>query len=473
MKEDTLLGKVPPQSLEAERGVLGSILLDPASLPRALEILQPTDFYWDIHQIIYKAILSLEAKSQPIDLVTVAEELRRLGQLDRIGGTEYLRLLLDSVPTSAYIEHYARIVQQKATLRNLITTSQEIAAMAFEEKEEVDTILDRAEGLIFQVGQRRISRPFEPIKNILEAEFERIDELYHKKRLTTGLPTGFYNLDLVTAGFQKSDLIILAGRPSTGKTALALNFAEHAALNEEVPVGIFSLEMSKSQIAQRLLCSVAQVNHHLVRTGMLKPPDWEKIIEAISRLSNAPIYIDDTPAITVLEMRAKARRLMSEVDLGLIIIDYLQLIRFEGRAENRNQEISAIARSLKALARELNVPIIVLSQLSRRVEMREDKRPMLSDLRDSGSIEAEADVVMLIYRPSIYEKKEKSGKEDLEKELEESREIIEPETVELIIAKQRSGPTRTIQLLFVPNFTRFEEIETRYSEEDFVSDEDY
>lgn len=466
--KDTLIGKIPPQSLEAERGVLGSLLMDPSTLPKALEILQPSDFYWDIHQLIYKAILSLESRSEPVDLVTVAEELRRQGQLEKVGGSEYLRLLLDSVPTSAYIEHYARIVQQKSTLRNLITTSQEIAAMAYEESEDVDTILDKAEGMIFQVGQKRISRAFEPLKPILEAEFERIDELYHRKRLTTGLPTGFHKLDIVTAGFQKSDLIILAGRPSTGKTALALNFAEHIAVKEKVSVGIFSLEMSKSQIAQRMLCSFARVDQHAVRTGFLKTEDWERIIYAISTLSNAPIYIDDTPAITVLEMRAKARRLMSETDLGLIIIDYLQLIRFEGRAENRNQEISAIARSLKALARELNIPIIVLSQLSRRVELREDKRPILSDLRDSGSIEAEADVVMFLYRPSMYEKEKEER--DLEKELEDQRGVlVEPEEVELNIAKQRSGPIGLVKLLFIPQFTRFEEIESRY-EEDYVEE---
>lgn len=467
--KDTLLGKVPPQSLEAERGVLGSLLMDSSTLPKALEILQPNDFYWDIHQLIYKAILSVESRSEPVDLVTVAEELRRQGQLEKVGGSEYLRLLLDSVPTSAYIEHYARIVQQKSTLRSLISTSQEIAAMAYEEGEDVDTLLDKAEGMIFQVGQRRISRAFELLKPVLEAEFERIDELYHKKKLTTGLPTGFQPLDNVTAGFQKSDLIILAGRPSTGKTALSLNFAEHVAVKEKIPVGIFSLEMSKSQIAQRMLCSHARVDQHLVRTGSLKPDDWERIIHAISTLSNAPIYIDDTPAITVLEMRAKARRLMAEVNLGLLIIDYLQLIRFEGRAENRNQEISAIARSLKALARELNIPIIVLSQLSRRVEMRESKRPQLSDLRDSGSIEAEADVVMLLYRPSIYD--EKKGVEDFEREMEEERGKIEPEEIELHIAKQRSGPTKRIKLLFIPAYTRFEERETRYYEEDNLEEE--
>lgn len=471
MKEDIILGKVPPQSLEAERGVLGSIIMDPSTLPRALEILQPSDFYWDAHQLIYKAILSLEAKAQPVDMVTVAEELRRQGQLEKIGGTEYLKLLLDSVPTSAYIEHYAQIVQQKSILRKLITTSQEIAAMAYEEAEEVDRILDKAEGMIFEVGQKRLSRAFEPLKPILEAEFERIDELYHKKKLTTGLPTGFYPLDMLTAGFQKSDLIILAGRPGTGKTSLALNFAEHIAVKEKIPVGIFSLEMSKAQIAQRLLCSSARVNQHILRTGFLKPEDWERLISAISTLSNAPIYIDDSPSLTVLEMRAKARRLMAEVDLGLLIIDYLQLIRYEGRAENRNQEISAIARSLKALARELNIPVIVLSQLSRRVELREDKRPMLSDLRDSGSIEAEADVVMLLYRPSVYEKKEKKEAMDFEKELEETGGQIEPEVVELNVAKQRSGPTDRIELLFIPAYTRFEEVETRYADEDYGEEE--
>jgi len=464
MKEDLALGKVPPQSLEAERGVLGSLIMDPSALPRAVEVLQPSDFYWDAHQIIYKAILALEARAQPVDLVTVAEELRKEGQLEKVGGTEYLRLLLDSVPTSAYIEHYARIVQEKATLRGLIAISQEIAAMAYDEKEEVDTILDKAEGLIFQIGQKRISRAFEPLGPILEAEFERIDELYHKKKLTTGLPTGFYPLDMLTAGFQKSDLIILAGRPATGKTSLALNFAEHIAVKEKVPVAIFSLEMSKAQIAQRLLCSNARVNQHVLRTGFLQPADWEKIINAISTLSNAPIYIDDTPALTPLEIRAKARRLMAEVPLGLIIIDYLQLIRGEGRPENRNQEISAIARSLKALARELNIPLIVLSQLSRRVEMREDKRPMLSDLRDSGSIEAEADMVMLLYRPDIYQEKETKSAMEMQMEIEEAKEEVEPELVEVNIAKQRSGPVGKIELLFVSPYTRFEEKETRYGE---------
>ncbi|MGB9607994.1 MAG: replicative DNA helicase, partial [bacterium] len=304
----------------------------------------------------------------------------------------------------------------------------------------------------------------------LEEEFERLDELYHKRKLTTGLPTGFYPLDLITAGFQKSDLIILAGRPSTGKTALALNFAEHIAVKLKVPVGIFSLEMSKAQIAQRMLCSYARVNQHLLRTGFLKPDDWERIIEALSALSNAPIYIDDTPALSTLEMRAKARRLMSEVDLGLLIIDYLQLIRYEGRAENRNQEISAIARSLKALARELNVPVIALSQLSRRVEMREDKRPMLSDLRDSGSIEAEADVVMLLYRPSMYEPKEKKEAPQLEEEMEQ-RGREEVEVVEINVAKHRSGPTDRVELLFLPAYARFEEKETRYEEEIYIEEE--
>jgi len=471
MKEDALLGKLPPQSLEAERGVLGSLLMDPSTLPKALEILQPSDFYWDAHQIIYKAILALEGRAEPVDLVTVAEELRRGGQLDKVGGTEYLRLLLDSVPTSAYIEHYARIVQQKATLRSLISASQEITAMAYSEQEEVDKILDKAEGLIFQVGQKRISKTFELLKPVLEEEFERIDELYHKRKLTTGLPTGFHSLDLITAGFQKSDLIILAGRPSTGKTALALNFTEHIGVKLKIPVGIFSLEMSKAQIAQRMLCSYARVNQHYFRTGSLKPDDWERIISAISDLSNAPIYIDDTPVQTTLEMRAKARRLMSEVDLGLLIIDYLQLIRYEGRAENRNQEISAIARSLKALAREFNIPVIALSQLSRRVEMREDKRPILSDLRDSGSIEAEADVVMLLYRPGIYEKKEKKSALELEGELEDKgREEVE--TVEINVAKHRSGPTEVAKLLFLPSYTRFEEMETRYKEEDYIPEEE-
>jgi|YelNatPaOPRAMG01_1025707.scaffolds.fasta_scaffold26893_3 replicative DNA helicase len=471
MKEDTLLGKLPPQSLEAERGVLGSLLMDPSSLPKALEILQPSDFYWDVHQIIYKAILALEGRAEPIDIVTVAEELRRGGNLDKVGGVEYLHLLLDSVPTSAYIEHYARIVQQKATLRSLISASQEIIGMAYSEQEEVDKILDKAEGLIFQVGQKRISKTFEPLKPVLEEEFERLDELYHKRKLTIGLPTGFRSLDLITAGFQKSNLIILAGRPGTGKTALALNFAEHIAVKLKIPVGIFSLEMSKAEIAQRMLCSYARVNLHCFRTGSLKPDDWGRVISAISDLSNAPIYIDDTPVQTTLEMRAKARRLMSEVDLGLLIIDYLQLIHYEGRAENRNQEISAIARSLKALAREFNIPVIALSQLSRRVEMREDKRPMLSDLRDSGSIEAEADVVMLLYRPSIYEKKEKKSTLELEGELEErGREEVEPVLID--VAKHRSGPTKVANLLFLPAYTRFEEMETRYSEEDYIPEEE-
>jgi replicative DNA helicase len=471
MKEDTILGKLPPQSLEAERGVLGSLLMDPSTLPKALEILQPSDFYWDVHQIIYKAILALEGRAEPVDIVTVAEELRREGNLEKVGGVEYLRLLLESVPTSAYIEHYAKIVQEKSTLRSLITASQEITAMAYSEQEEVDRILDKAEGLIFQVGQKRISRTFEPLRPVLEEEFERLDELYHKRKLTTGLPTGFRSLDLITAGFQKSNLIILAGRPSTGKTALALNFAEHIAVKLKIPVGIFSLEMSKAEIAQRMLCSYARVNQHCFRTGSLKPDDWGRIISAISELSNAPIYIDDTPAQTTLEMRAKARRLMSEVDLGLLIIDYLQLIRYEGRAENRNQEISAIARSLKALAREFNIPVIALSQLSRRVEMREDKRPILSDLRDSGSIEAEADVVMLIYRPGIYEQKEKKSALGLEEEFEDKgREEVE--TVEINVAKHRSGPTDIAKLLFLPAYTRFEEMETRYKEEDYIPEEE-
>lgn len=456
MKEGIEIGKVPPQNLEAERSVLGSLLLDPSTLPKALEILQPEDFYWEAHQIIYKAILATEAKGQPIDLITVAEELRRNDQLEKIGGVEYLRLILDSVPTSAYLEHYARIVQEKAILRSLIQASQKITGMAYEEGEELDTLLDRAEALIFSVGQRRLRQHFVHLKPILEEEFERLDELYHKRKPTTGVPSGFQQLDYLTAGFQRSNLIVVAGRPGMGKTSFALTLAEHAAVREGVPVGIFSLEMSKSEVALRMLCSYARVNGNQVRKGIIGPDDWDRIINAIADLSNAPIYIDDTPDLTVLEMRAKARRLMSEVGLGLIVVDYLQLLKYEGRAENRNQEISAIARSLKALARELDVPVIALSQLSRRVEQREDKRPQLSDLRESGSIEAEADVVLFLYRESYYEQK------DEEEEISE----MQPDETELILAKQRNGPAgRKIKLLFLPAFARFEEAEIRFEED--------
>lgn len=433
-------GRVPPQSLEAEQAVLASMLLDQAAIDRVEEILDEGAFYRGAHRKVFQAIASLSARNESVDLITVTEELRRQGDLESIGGVTFLQSLLDSVPSAANVAHHARLVLEKAVLRRMITTAGEIIEKSYEAANPWSTILDQAEQSLFMISQTRLRKEFLPIKDVLRTTFEIIEELYEHKRAVTGVESGFEDLDRLTAGFQKSDLIIIAGRPSMGKTSLMLNMAEHAAIKKRLPVGVFSLEMSKEQVVQRFLCSQARIPAQRLRTGFLKESEWPKLTDAAAHLSEAPIFIDDTPAIGLMEMRAKARRLKSRHGLALLLVDYLQLAQGLGSAESRQQEISQISQGLKALAKELEIPVIAGSQLSRAVESRENKRPILSDLRESGAIEQDADLVMFVYREEVY----KPDNEDVKG------------LAELIIGKHRNGPTDTVPLVFIGEYTRFE-----------------
>lgn len=439
------LEKVPPQNLDAEQSVLGAMLIDKEAVLRATEIVRPQDFYRDAHRHVFEAMLNLSERSEAVDLITVTEELRQLGFLDQVGGAAYIAGLASAVPTAANIEYYAHIVEEKALLRTLINISTRIAAMGYEGSEEIDALLDRAEQMIFELTQRKASDGFAAIKDILVETFNRIEDLFINKGQATGVSSGFVDLDRLTSGFQSSDLIIVAARPSMGKTALCTNFCQNAAIRGNLPVAIFSLEMSKDQLVQRMLCGEALVDQQKVRTGQLEEADWQKLSLASAPLSRAPIFIDDTPGISVMEMRAKARRLKAEKGLSLIVIDYLQLMTSTRKIENRQQEISEISRSLKGLARELKVPVIALSQLSRAVEQRADKKPMMSDLRESGSLEQDADLVMFIYRDEYYNpESDKRG------------------IAEVIIAKQRNGPVGSVELGFLKEFTKFVNLDRRH-----------
>jgi replicative DNA helicase len=439
------LEKIPPQNLDAEQSVLGAMLIDKEAVPRAIEFVRPQDFYRDAHKHVFEAMIDLTERGEAIDLITVTEELRQKGVLDQAGGAAYVAGLANMVPTAANVEYYARIVGEKAMLRMLISVSSRIAAMGYEGNEEIDTLLDRAEQMIFEITQRKAGTGFAAIKAILMDTFERIEYLHNNKGQITGVNSGFVDLDRYTSGFQPSDLIIVAARPSMGKTALCTNFCQNAAVRHNLPVAIFSLEMSKDQLVQRMLCGEAMVDQQRVRTGQLEETDWNKLTQAAGPLSKAPIFIDDTPGISVMEMRAKARRLKAEKGLSMIVIDYLQLMTGSRKTENRQQEISEISRSLKGLARELDVPVIALSQLSRAVEQRSDKKPMMSDLRESGSLEQDADLVMFIYRDEYYNpESEKRG------------------IAEVIIAKQRNGPVGSVELGFLKEFTRFVNLERRH-----------
>lgn len=434
--------KVPPQNVEAERCVIGGMLIDPHAVSRVLEFLAPDDFYRESHRVIFDSIISLYQKNEPADLVTVTNELRSKGELEAAGGASYLSTLVDSIPTAANIVHYAKIVHEKAILRRLIQGATEIAEMGYDERAgEVDDFIDQAESIIFEVAQKKFKPSFYAVKDIVKDSFKAIEELYERKELVTGVPTGFTELDKLTSGLQRSELVIVAGRPSMGKTAFALNVVTHAALEAQVPCAIFSLEMSKEQLVQRLLCSEARVDSSKLRGGFLSESDWPKLTRAAGSLSDAQIFIDDAPAMNVLEMRAKARRLQKEKGLGMVVVDYLQLMRGVRSLESREREISEISRSLKALAKELNVPVMALSQLNRAVEARHDKRPQLADLRESGSIEQDSDVVMFIYRDEVY-----------------NRDTEDKGTAEIIIGKQRNGPIGRAKLAFLSHFTRFENL---------------
>ncbi|MBU0675372.1 MAG: replicative DNA helicase [Proteobacteria bacterium] len=443
-KPSKSLHRLPPQNVEAEQCVLGSILLHQGAILKAIEQLEPDDFYRPEHAKIFDAMVALFEKAEPQDLITVTEILQKKGTLEQAGGPAYLATLTDIVPVSTNIAYYAKIVREKSILRQLIKTTTEIASRCYEEQEEIDTLLDETEQTIFQISNSKSNQSFVAIKSVIKTAFSELEKLADRKELITGVPSGFDAFDKMTAGLQPSDMIILAGRPSMGKTALAMNMAQNAAILHKVPVGVFSLEMSKEQLGMRMLCSISRVDSHNMRTGNIKDTDWQKLARATGILSETKIFIDDTPALSVLDMRAKARRLKAEHNLGLVVVDYLQLMRGHSKnSERREQEISEISRSLKAMAKELHIPVIALSQLNRSLENRPNKRPQLSDLRESGAIEQDADVICFIYRDEVYNKAEDNPNRGM---------------AELIIGKQRNGPTGTVKLAFLSHITTFENL---------------
>ncbi len=433
------LGKVPPHDIEAEQAIIGSMLTDKDAVISAIEVLKPDDFYREDNKIIYEAILNLYNRSEPIDVITVRAELESMGKIDNVGGLEYLVELPDKVPTTANSMKYIKIVEEKSSLRKLIKTANEIIELGFNPTEDVDDIMEGAEKKIFNIMQDKDQKGYSPLKDVLVESFTKLEELYNRKQHITGVPSGFTDLDYRTAGFHGSELILIAARPAMGKTAFALNIATNAALRANVPVAVFSLEMSKEQLVNRILCSESMVDSNKIRTGKLEEDDWTKLAETIGPLSEAEMYIDDTPGINIMEIRAKCRKLKIEKNIGLVVIDYLQLIQGSGKRNgSREQEISEISRSLKILAKEIEVPVIALSQLSRAAEQRPDHRPMLSDLRESGAIEQDADIVMFLYRDDYYNPDtEKKG------------------IAEVIIAKHRGGSTGTVELLWFGNYTKF------------------
>ncbi|MFD2368913.1 replicative DNA helicase [Brevibacillus sp. GCM10020057] len=442
---DLFLDRVPPQNKEAEQSVLGAVFLSKEALITAIEILRPEDFYKTAHQRIFQTMVDLYEKGEPVDLVTVTAELQDHKLLDEIGGVTYLTEIASSVPTAANIEYYAKIVEEKSLLRRLIHTATKIANDGYSREDDVAAIIADAEKYIMEIGQNRNSGGFIPIRDALMETYERIEFLSQRRGDITGIPTGYTDLDKMTAGLQRSDLIIIAARPSVGKTAFALNLAQNVAARAGETVAIFSLEMGATQLVQRMICAEGNLDASRLRSGTLEEDDWQKLTMAIGTLAKAPIYIDDTPGVTVMDIRAKCRRLQAEKGLGLVLIDYLQLIHGRGKGDNRQQEVSEISRTLKGIARELNVPVIALSQLSRGVEQRQDKRPMMSDIRESGSIEQDADIVAFLYRDDYYDKET------------ENKNVIE-----VIIAKQRNGPTGTVELAFLKEYNKFVSLDNRF-----------
>jgi replicative DNA helicase len=434
---DLFLDRTPPQNIEAEQAVLGAIFLDKEALIKATELIRPEDFYRTTHQRIYEVMMELGDKDEPVDLVTVTSELNDRKWLEEIGGVSYLSDLANAVPSAANVEYYAYIVEEKSILRRLIKAATQIASSGYANQDEVAQILNEAEKSILDIAGRKVTDGFLPIKDVLIETYERIEALHNSTSDMTGTPSGYRDLDRMTSGFQRSDLIILAARPSVGKTAFALNVAQNVAARAGETVAIFSLEMSAPQLVQRMLCAEGNIDANRMRTGSFQEEDWEKLTMAISTLSKAHIYIDDTPGITVGQIRSKCRRLKAEHGLGIILIDYLQLIHGSGK-ENRQQEISAISRTLKGIARELDCTVIALSQLSRAVEQRQDKRPMLSDLRESGSIEQDADIVAFLYRDDYYD-----------------QETENKNVIEILIAKQRNGPVGKVELAFLKEYNKF------------------
>ncbi|MEJ2697751.1 MAG: replicative DNA helicase [Candidatus Sulfobium sp.] len=454
MKEiESTLEKIPPQNIEAEQSVLGAILIDNNALTTTLELLTHEDFYKDSHRRIFLAMAELFDRGEPIDIITLADHMKRKDDLDSVGGPQYLAALVSTIPTSANIRYHARIVREKAMIRGLLRSVTDIARNVYDGELDADELIDYAEKSVFDLSDRRIKVSFTTLKDVIKDSFQMIEQLYDRKETVTGVPSGFKELDELTTGFQRSDLIIVGGRPSMGKTAFSLNIAQHVGVNLKEPVAIFSLEMSKEQLAFRMLCSEAMVDSNGVRKGFIKKGDWHNLTNAAGKLAESPIFIDDSSGVNILEMRAKARRLKAEHGLSLIIVDYLQLMRGRGNAERREQEISEISRSLKSLAKELRVPVIALSQLNRGVETRTGtKKPTLADLRESGAIEQDADVIIFLYRDEVYNKESMDNKNK----------------AEIIVSKQRNGPTGSVTLTFLSDCTRF----TDYSDREYSDVED-
>ena len=440
LAESELTSRVPPHSLDAERSALGVLLLDKDAIPRVVEVIDSADFFYaEAHRLIFQAILELFDVGNPVDVVTLREKLRSQGTLEKVGGSSYLVDLIESVITTANVEYYANVVREKYILRGLLHASYEISGLVHGDSSDLGEVLDAAQSRIFQITRLTDRRSLSHIKDVLSTTFEHIEALYHKKEQIIGVPTGFTDMDRLTSGLQKSDLVVVAGRPSMGKTAFALNIVQYAACQGHVPCVVFSLESAKEQLVERMLCAEARVDSQKLRTGFLSEQDWSRLTDAAGILAESPIYIDDTPNISVMELRAKARRLKTEHDIGLAVIDYLQLMAGNRHAENRQQQISEISRSLKGLAKEIEIPLLAISQLSRAVEQREDKRPRLSDLRESGAIEQDADLVISLYRDFYY-----------------SHDSEQEKTAEAIISKQRRGPVDTVRLTFFSEYTRFD-----------------
>ena len=439
-----MIDRVPPQNIDAEQAVLGAMLIKKEAIAEVAQILRPEDFYRDAHKIVYEAMLNLFNKNEPADIVTVSDYLNNENLMEKVGGVTFITALANTVPTAANVTYHAKIVREKADLRNLINTATDIAGMAYESSDDVADVIDKSEKMIMEVANRQNVSAFTPMRDIVMETFDKINVLYESKGGLTGIPCGFTDLDKLTSGLQPSDLILVAARPSMGKTAFTLNIGAHVAMKEHKNVAFFSLEMSKQQLVQRMLCSEGGIDSQKLRKGELDKTDWGKLVNVANKVAEAPLYIDDTAGITVMELRSKARRLKAEKGLDLIIIDYLQLMQGrtgKGATDNRQQEISEISRSLKAVARELNVPVIALSQLSRSVESRQIKRPMLSDLRESGSLEQDADIVMFLYREDYYDP-----------------ETVNKNITEVIVAKHRNGPVDTVKMFFKKEFTRFNDL---------------
>lgn len=443
MSKDPGQTVLPPQSVEAEESLISAVLLDNEIVLDVLDLVRPDDFYRAAHRKIFTAVVELFSQTEPIDLVTITNKLREKGELEEIGGATYLAKLMNSVPAAVNPPHYAKIIRDKSSLRKLISKSNEISRRCFEDGGDVDRVIDFAEGSIFEISENKAKQAFHPLSQIIETNIDALEERQGNRALVTGVTTGYARMDQLLSGFQPSDLLILAARPAMGKTALALNLARNAAIEANVAVAVFSLEMSKEQLSMRMLCSEARVDSSRIRSGFLSSDDWAKLTQAAGALTDAPVFIDDSPDISATSIRTKCRRLKMDKDLGLVIVDYLQLMRGSISTERRDLEISEISRSLKLLAKELSIPVIALSQLNRKLEERSDKRPQLSDLRESGALEQDADVVMFIYRDEVYNKDENNPNRG---------------TAEVILAKQRNGPTGTVPLAFLGSYTRFEDL---------------